>query len=98
MATGPGLADRFNGTGFSRWVNSGPGRAFRLSAGAAFLTAGVLVGGSPLGVALMAWSILPLTAGTFDVCWISAALGGPMRGDAIRARQEGAARPDPATL
>lgn len=78
-------AERFNCTGFSRWINSGQGRAFRLTAGAAFLTAGVLVGGSPLGIALMAWSVLPLSAGAFDLCWISAALGGPVRGTAIRA-------------
>jgi hypothetical protein len=35
----------------------------------------------------MAFSILPLSAGGFDWCYISAALGGPLRGAEIRARQ-----------
>lgn len=73
------IADRFNQTGFSRWINSSPGRAFRLTAGTAFLLTGFVLRDSTLGVVLMAWSVVPLTAGVFNLCWISAVLGGPLR-------------------
>ena len=81
------LAQRFNATGFSRWVNGPSGRAFRLLAGAAWLAFGLVFLGQWWGIAAMAWSVLPLSAGIFDVCWISAALGGPLRGKSIRAGQ-----------
>ena len=81
------LAQRFNATGFSRWVNGPSGRAFRLLAGAAWLGFGLVFLGHWWGIAAMAWSVLPLSAGIFDVCWISAALGGPLRGKSIRAGQ-----------
>ncbi len=85
--TDTSLAARFNRTGFSRWVNSRAGRLFRLSAGVAFLVVGLLLRDSALGIALMAWSVVPLSAGTFDLCWISAVLGGPVRSATIRAQQ-----------
>lgn len=81
-------ADRFNRSGFGRWINSPTGRTFRLVAGTAFLAAGVMLRDSWVGIVLMAWSVLPLTAGAFDVCWISAALRGPLAGRRIRAAQE----------
>jgi hypothetical protein len=77
--------EAFNRSGFSQLINSTGGRAFRLVAGAAFLVAGVTVRARPLGAALLAWSAFPLSAGAFDVCWISAALGGPLSGSRIRA-------------
>ena len=80
-------ADAFNRTGFSRWLNRPAGRLFRVTAGVAFLAAGAALGRQPLGVAAIAWGILPLTAGAFDVCYISAALRGPLRGRVIRSRQ-----------
>lgn len=78
------VADRFNQTAFSRFINGGNGRIFRLAAGACFAGAGVILLPSPLGVGLLAWSVLPLSAGLFDVCWISAVLGGPLAGTRIR--------------
>lgn len=75
------LADGFNHSAFSRLLNSPGGR---LAAGAAFLVSGVLLAPAPLGIAFLAWSALPLSAGAFDVCWISAALGGPLAGRRIR--------------
>lgn len=82
-----GAAERFNRTGFSRWINSGAGRVFRLAAGTAFLVAGYALRESPVGVALMVWSVAPLSAGILDVCWVSAVLGGPVRGEEIRSSQ-----------
>ena len=79
------LDERFNRSGFSKFINGGAGRAFRLAAGAAFLLVGYAYRTAPLGKAAMVWSFFPLTAGAFDICWISAALGGPLSGRKIRA-------------
>jgi hypothetical protein len=81
------LEERFNRSGFSRFINSRAGRVFRLSAGTAFVVIGFLNRQQTWGIVLMAFSILPLSAGGFDWCYISAALGGPLRGAEIRARQ-----------
>jgi hypothetical protein len=80
--------ERFNRTGFSRFINSAGGRIFRLAAGTAFLVFGLLNRSEPLGVAALVWSVFPLSAGIFDVCWISAVLGGPLSGASIRARYQ----------
>jgi hypothetical protein len=81
------LEERFNRGGFSRFINSRAGRIFRLTAGSAFLVVGFLYRDHALGIVSMIFSILPLTAGGFDLCYISAVLGGPIRGSEIRARQ-----------
>lgn len=78
--------DAFNRSSFSHFINSRPGRVFRIGAGAGFLAVGLLFRHQVLGVVAMVWSILPLTAGSFDVCYISAALGGPFSGATIRRR------------
>ena len=80
-------AARFNLSGFSVFLNSTSGRVFRLVAGTAFAVSGAALLPSGVGIALLAWSVLPLTAGGFDVCWVSAALGGPLTGARIRACQ-----------
>ena len=79
--------DSFNRSGLSRFINSRAGRVFRLTAGTAFLIVGFLYRHHTLGVLSMAWSILPLSAGGLDWCYISAALGGPLSGARIRASQ-----------
>jgi hypothetical protein len=78
------LHERFNRSGFSRFLNSRAGVAFRLTAGSAFLIVGFLYRSHPLGIASMVWSFFPLTAGAFDWCYISALLGGPFSGKTIR--------------
>ncbi len=77
--------EAFNRSAFSHFINSPAGRAFRLVAGSAFLGVGYLFRGHTLGLLAMAWSVFPLTAGGFDICWISGALGGPLSGAKIRA-------------
>ncbi len=57
---------------------------FRLAAGAAFLIAGFVHREHTLGVVSMVWSLVPLSAGVFDVCYISGVLGGPFSGKKIR--------------
>ena len=76
----------FNRSYLSRFLNSPIGRAFRMAAGIAFLVAGYLSRDHVLGVVAIIWSIFPLSAGGFDVCYISGALGGPLSGSTIRAR------------
>jgi hypothetical protein len=80
--------EAFNHSGFSRFINSPAGRVFRVAAGVGFLVVGYLNRDHALGVASMVWSVLPLSAGGFDVCYISAVLGGPLSGAAIRAAQK----------
>lgn len=79
------LSARFNRSGFGRFLNSAPGRIFRLVAGVMFIAMAVWLWPSPLGIAALAWSVLPLSAGALDVCYISLALGGPFRGAGCRA-------------
>ena len=78
--------ETFNRSRFSHFINSSPGRIFRVVAGAAFFIVGFVFRHHPLGVLSMLWSVLPLTAGLFDVCYISVALGGPLSGAIIRDR------------
>jgi hypothetical protein len=78
------VLDAFNGSAFSRFINSRMGRVFRVVAGAGFLGVGYRYRDHPLGVLSMAWSALPLSAGAFDLCYISAVLGGPLQGAKIR--------------
>ena len=78
------LDELFNRSAFSRFINSPAGRIFRLVAGAGFLIVGYAYRHHALGVLSMAWSVLPLSAGAFDMCFISAVLGGPLSGAKIR--------------
>lgn len=77
-------ADSFNRTKFSKFLNRPQGRIFRLAAGTAFLAAGIIFRQHPLGLASLAWSVFPLSAGGLDICYISAALSGPLSGEEIR--------------
>ena len=78
--------EAFNRSGFSRFINSPAGRVFRLVAGTVFLVVGYIYRGHALGVLSMVWSVFPLSAGAFDLCFISALLGGPMSGAKIRSK------------
>jgi hypothetical protein len=78
----------FNRSGFSRFLNSPAGRIFRSVAGIGFLVVGYVYREYALGVLSMMWGVLPLSAGAFDICYISALLGGPLSGARIRDRQK----------
>ena len=81
------IAEAFNQSWFSRFINSPAGRVFRLIVGAGFLVVGYLYRDQTLGVISMVFSILPLSAGAFDLCYFSAILGGPLSGAKIRELQ-----------
>ena len=81
------IASRFNRSAVGRFLNSRAGRVFRLAGGAAFVALGVLLtqaGAIVLGVASLAWGSLAISAGAFDVCYVSLVLGGPFAGPACR--------------
>lgn len=80
-------ADAFNDSRFSRFLNSDAGRVFRVIAGLGFVAIGARFHDRALGVAALAWSVFPLSAGGLDLCFISAALGGPLSGAKIREAQ-----------
>ena len=80
-------AEAFNHSGFARFINSPAGRVFRLVVGMGFLTVGYLFRDQTLGVISMVFSALPLSAGAFDLCYVSAILGGPLTGAKIRKSQ-----------
>ena len=77
-------SDGFNRSALSRFLNTPGGRVFRVAAGAGFLALGYLSQFDTLGMIAAAWGLLPLSAGGFDICYISAALGGPISGAKIR--------------
>ena len=81
------LAERFNRSRFSIWINRPAGRVFRLAAGTCFLVWGIRHRGRAAGIGAMIWSLLPLSAGSADLCFISGAVGGPLKGEEIRAWQ-----------
>ena len=83
----------FNRSLLSRFLNSSAGRIFRLAAGAGFLMVGYAYRHHALGVLSMAWSVLPLSAGAFDICYISAVLGGPLSGAKLRNKYGPSERP-----
>ena len=83
------LSERFNESGFGCWINGPTGRAFRLGAGFVFLVVGLSFREYPLGIAALVWSFFPLSAGIFNVCWISLVLGGPFSSVRIRQLQRG---------
>lgn len=83
------LHESFNASGLSKFLNRRGGRIFRLVAGTGFLVVGYIFREHTLGVISMIWSFFPLTAGAFDVCYFSLALGGPFSGAKIRALQKG---------
>ncbi len=84
--------ETFNRSAFSQFINAPAGRILRLVAGTGFLVAGYVYRDRPLGLVSMAWSALPLSAGGLDLCYLSAALGGPLSGAKIRGSYGGEAR------
>lgn len=70
--------EKFNNSAFGCWINSTTGRLFRLFAGIIFLTLGLFFYPSVWAIASLVWSIFPLSAGIFNICWVSMVLGGPV--------------------
>jgi hypothetical protein len=80
----PGLAHSFGRSAFARFINSTAGRVVRIVAGSGLVAWGFAQRGSGSGLAFMLVGLVPLAAGVFDWCLISALLGGPLSGARIR--------------
>jgi hypothetical protein len=75
--------ESFNQSGFSIFLNKPAGRILCLVVGIGFLVVGYMYRSHALGVISMVWGLLPLSAGALDICYVSAALGGPLSGKKI---------------
>jgi len=80
------LADAFNRSRLSHFLNSPAGRVFRFAMGVGFLVLGYVFRRHALGVASIIWGVLPLSAGALDICYLSALFGGPLSGAKIRTK------------
>jgi hypothetical protein len=78
------LAESFGKTGFARFVNSPAGRIARIAVGLGLIAWGYTQRAESKGMILMVVGLVPLAAGVFDLCLISALLGGPIRGSQVR--------------
>jgi hypothetical protein len=78
------LAESFGRSGFARFINSPAGRIVRLVAGIGLIGWGYTHRGSSTNLILMVVGLIPLATGAFDLCLISALLGGPIRGAQVR--------------
>ena len=70
---------------FVRFMVSPAGRATRVVAGLGLLTWGLSRRHTAGGKTTAALSLVPLAAGSFDVCVLGPLLGAPLAGDAARA-------------
>jgi hypothetical protein len=74
------LAESFGRTGLAKFVNSPAGRVARIVVGIGLIGWGYTQRGGTTGIVLMVVGLVPLAAGSFDWCLISALLGGPLSG------------------
>jgi hypothetical protein len=75
--------DGFETTAFAQFIASPAGRILRGVVGAGMIAGGVALGETG-GTVLAVAGAVPLSAGVFDLCYVSALLGGPIRGEEIR--------------
>ena len=78
------IADTFGRSRLSLFLNSSAGRLVRSVAGIGLIAWGYTLRGSPAGIVLLVLGLLLFVAGAFDLCLISALLGGPISGARIR--------------
>ena len=78
------VAESFGRSGFARFVNSPAGRIARLVVGIGLIVLGYTQLDTAMGIVLIVIGLVPFVAGAFDLCLISALLGGPISGPRIR--------------
>jgi hypothetical protein len=81
------LAESFARTPFARFINSPAGRIARAVVGLAIIGWGYTQRTGSTGIILMVVGLIPLAAGVFHLCLISALLGGPISGARIAGKQ-----------
>jgi hypothetical protein len=77
------LAESFGRSGFAKYVNTTSGRIVRIIAGLAILGWGYVQLPGATGIVLIIVGLVPFTAGIFNLCLISALLGGTIKGKRI---------------
>jgi hypothetical protein len=77
------LSESFAQSAFARLVNSTAGRVVRVLVGLGLIAWGYVHRAESSGTVLMVVGLVPLAAGAFDLCLISALLGGPIRGSRL---------------
>jgi len=78
------IAESFGRSGFAHFINSPAGRIIRLIVGIVLIVWGLTQFDTALGIVLFIIGLIPFMAGAFDLCLISALLGGPISGKRIR--------------
>ncbi len=78
------VAASFARSGFARFINSPAGRVARIVAGIGLIGWGYGARAEPTGIVVMVLGLVPLAAGVFDWCLVSALLGGPLSGVRVR--------------
>ena len=77
------LAESFGKSAFAELVNSPAGRIARVVVGLGLIAWGYLHRAESAGIVTMVLGLVPLAAGAFNLCVISALLGGPLSGARI---------------
>lgn len=77
------LAESFGRSGFARVVNTTAGRWVRIIAGLGLVVWGYLQGATTGGIVLVVVGLIPLVAGIFNLCIVSALLGGTIDGSKV---------------
>lgn len=76
-------AESFAQTGFAKIINSPVGRIARILAGLGLIGWGYTQGAGSAGIILIVVGLIPLGPGVFNLCLISALLGGPLSGASV---------------
>lgn len=74
------IAESFGRSGFAKFINSPVGRIARVVVGLVLIAWGYISS----GIVLIIIGLIPLAAGAFDLCLVSALLGGPISGKKVR--------------
>ncbi len=77
------LAESFARSGFAQFINTPAGRILRILAGLVIIVWGYTERADIAGIILIVVGLIPLAAGVFNLCLISAMLGGPISGARI---------------
>lgn len=76
------LSESFSRSGFAKVVNTTAGRWVRIVAGILLVAWGISVDGTA-GTIILIVGLVPLVAGLFNWCLVSALLGGPIDGSKV---------------
>jgi hypothetical protein len=82
------IAESFGRSGFAKFINSPAGRIARVVVGFVLIVWGYTQLNTGTGIILIVIGLIPLSAGAFDLCLISALLGGPISGKKIRGEKK----------